>query len=577
MHEIKVAVLGPSGVGKSTTTIQFFQNFFLEESDSTLEDTFRKRVILNGEECMLNVTDTAGSSKFTAYRETMFKNHQGFVLMYSVISRRSFEAVESYRDAVLQAKEGERIPMILVGNMTDLKDIREVGTTEGEELAKIWGIPFLESSATSLQNSTEVFMEISSRIRIGEITDKIDNLRDSAAKLQWYKFGKKGKLAKSIKTLMAEQMQKETQFKLMTLNNELAKATWSSDSNGSSFGISESSFHSEITRLWSDHDTSDITIMVESIPFYCHSPLLVIRCPVLYKLTPPPSGVLGSSFSLPAKYCTSSVVFSVILMYVYTGEIPTNLHVELGQHIRNAASAFELHSLAKKMQNWPYIPFEPEEISWDLLPLFASEEAANIVVKSREGPNKHGAIPPPRTFMAHRCVMQTRMIYYSRLFGNLAEIEIEKAHPEAVKAVFQYAYSDRLTTHLNPGQLTDVVHLSNRFGMNRLSQMAEKSIHEKLSVEGISPTETTEILLAFWGSQGVSSCSQQLRERCESSAISSKGVFEKLKENERFSMVLNGEQRETLQLRHEELMERLSERAALEKQIETIKSKLRQV
>jgi len=49
--------------------------------------------------------------------------------------------------------------MILVGNKIDLADKREVGTTEGAELAKSFGLPFFETSAKTRVNIEEVFYQ----------------------------------------------------------------------------------------------------------------------------------------------------------------------------------------------------------------------------------------------------------------------------------------------------------------------------------------------------------------------------------------------------------------------------------
>ena len=41
------------GVGKSALTIQLIQNHFVDEYDPTIEDSYRKQVIIDGEICFL--------------------------------------------------------------------------------------------------------------------------------------------------------------------------------------------------------------------------------------------------------------------------------------------------------------------------------------------------------------------------------------------------------------------------------------------------------------------------------------------------------------------------------------------
>ena len=46
MTEYKLVVVGAGGVGKSALTIQLIQNHFVEEYDPTIEDSYRKQVLV---------------------------------------------------------------------------------------------------------------------------------------------------------------------------------------------------------------------------------------------------------------------------------------------------------------------------------------------------------------------------------------------------------------------------------------------------------------------------------------------------------------------------------------------------
>ena len=54
-------VLGSGGVGKSALTVQFVQGIFVEKYDPTIEDSYRKQVEVDGQQCMLEILDTAGT------------------------------------------------------------------------------------------------------------------------------------------------------------------------------------------------------------------------------------------------------------------------------------------------------------------------------------------------------------------------------------------------------------------------------------------------------------------------------------------------------------------------------------
>ena len=61
MREYKIVVLGSGGVGKSALTVQFVQGIFVEKYDPTIEDSYRKQVEVEGQQCMLEILDTAGT------------------------------------------------------------------------------------------------------------------------------------------------------------------------------------------------------------------------------------------------------------------------------------------------------------------------------------------------------------------------------------------------------------------------------------------------------------------------------------------------------------------------------------
>eukprot|EP01124_Arcella_intermedia_P002199 TRINITY_DN11204_c0_g1_i3.p1 TRINITY_DN11204_c0_g1~~TRINITY_DN11204_c0_g1_i3.p1 ORF type:complete len:191 (+),score=30.03 TRINITY_DN11204_c0_g1_i3:26-598(+) len=164
--EYKVVVLGGGAVGKSALTIQCVQNHFIIEYDPTIEDSYRKQVAIDGETCILDILDTAGQEQYSAMRDMYMRGGQGFVLAYSITSRLSFGEVSGvFHDQILRAKDADQVPMVLVGNKSDLEAQREVSQEEGERLAKQWGIPFFESSALTRTNVDEVFFSVVREIR----------------------------------------------------------------------------------------------------------------------------------------------------------------------------------------------------------------------------------------------------------------------------------------------------------------------------------------------------------------------------------------------------------------------------
>jgi len=165
MANYKICCLGDGGVGKTALTIQLCSNHFVEEYDPTIEDSYRKQVVIDGQSCLLEILDTAGQEEFTALRDQWIRDCEGFVIIYSIISRISFEQVSVFKEQVMRVKDAEKLPIMLVGNKCDLEDRREVETHEGEQLAKVIGCQFKEASAKTRDNVEEAFYDLVREIR----------------------------------------------------------------------------------------------------------------------------------------------------------------------------------------------------------------------------------------------------------------------------------------------------------------------------------------------------------------------------------------------------------------------------
>lgn len=168
MREYKLVVLGSGGVGKSALTVQFVQSIFVEKYDPTIEDSYRKQVEVDGQQCMLEILDTAGTEQFTAMRDLYMKNGQGFVLAYSIVSPSTFNDLRELREQILRVKDTDKVPMVLVGNKCDLENDRAVSKDQGQQLAQSWGnVTFLETSARKKINVDEVFFDLVRQINRG--------------------------------------------------------------------------------------------------------------------------------------------------------------------------------------------------------------------------------------------------------------------------------------------------------------------------------------------------------------------------------------------------------------------------
>jgi GTPase KRas len=172
----KIVILGGGAVGKSALTVRLITDNFLDDYDPTIEELYMKTVNVDDNVVPIEVLDTAGQEEFLPMQDEWIRNSKGFLLVYSVTDRASFEGVPSFREKILRIKEGEKyVPIVLAGNKCDLDNTRQVSVEEGSALSKQWKCPFFETSAKMKINNTECFYELVREMQ------KADNLAAQSA------------------------------------------------------------------------------------------------------------------------------------------------------------------------------------------------------------------------------------------------------------------------------------------------------------------------------------------------------------------------------------------------------------
>lgn len=161
---MKMLMVGDSGVGKSCLLLRFVDDKFNPSFITTIGIDFKiKTIDLDGTKVKLQIWDTAGQERFRTITTAYYRGAMGIIIVYDVCDQNSYDRVETWYKTVQQhAKEDAQV--IIVGNKCDDEESRAISTQQGEQLAESLGVPFIEASAKTGLNVSDVFYTLARRI-----------------------------------------------------------------------------------------------------------------------------------------------------------------------------------------------------------------------------------------------------------------------------------------------------------------------------------------------------------------------------------------------------------------------------
>uniref|UniRef100_A0A8D0C632 small monomeric GTPase n=1 Tax=Salvator merianae TaxID=96440 RepID=A0A8D0C632_SALMN len=165
--EANILVIGAEKVGKSALTVRFLTRRFIGEYGD-IESIYTHRVIMAGWEACFRIWDSV-CSQVADLREKQLRWADGFIVVYSICDRGSFQSARQQLQWIQQLKKrtgAAKKPVILVGNKRDLQHQRSISSEEGRLLALSTGSSFFEiSAAETYHGALVVFHELLDMVR----------------------------------------------------------------------------------------------------------------------------------------------------------------------------------------------------------------------------------------------------------------------------------------------------------------------------------------------------------------------------------------------------------------------------
>ena len=156
----KIALIGDSATGKTSILLRFVDDFFTEDTKSTIGIDF-KFVSLELEPNIygkMQIWDTCGSERFKSLTTSFIKSCKAFILVFDITRQNTFKNIEQWIKTINENTSPQY--MILIGNKNDLEKERQVKKESVINYGKEKLFNYMEISAKNNNNIEKMFKEV---------------------------------------------------------------------------------------------------------------------------------------------------------------------------------------------------------------------------------------------------------------------------------------------------------------------------------------------------------------------------------------------------------------------------------
>ena len=156
-YKFKIIIVGDSGVGKTNLVKRFVQNVFSLNTEATVGVSFfTSTYLINGKLCKIEIWDTAGQERYKSITASYYKGASGAIITYDVTNISTFNNIERWIQEIKDCASKDLI-LLMIGNKTDLEDLRVISKELSKNKANDLNIPVIETSAKNSSNVKEAF------------------------------------------------------------------------------------------------------------------------------------------------------------------------------------------------------------------------------------------------------------------------------------------------------------------------------------------------------------------------------------------------------------------------------------
>ncbi|XP_010518986.1 PREDICTED: ras-related protein RABF2a-like [Tarenaya hassleriana] len=160
----KLVLLGDVGTGKSSLVLRFVKGQFMEFQESTIGAAFFSQTVAIDETAIkFEIWDTAGQERYHSLAPMYYRGAMAAIVVYDITNQNSFDRAKKWVQELRLQGDLDMV-VALAGNKADLPDARKVTTEEAKAYAQQNGLFFMETSAKTAVNVSDIFQEIARRL-----------------------------------------------------------------------------------------------------------------------------------------------------------------------------------------------------------------------------------------------------------------------------------------------------------------------------------------------------------------------------------------------------------------------------
>lgn len=169
-EQVKLVLLGDSGVGKSSLLRRFVHDTFNEETDSTMGASYLSKVVtLSDHSVKFNIWDTAGQERYRALAKMYYRDAMVVLLVFSLTEEESFDSLKHwYKEVQDNAPKNVSKSYSVVAVAGNKEDLVKVGGTLSEDRIRGWtesiNAVYKRTSAKTNYGVDQLFQAVAARL-----------------------------------------------------------------------------------------------------------------------------------------------------------------------------------------------------------------------------------------------------------------------------------------------------------------------------------------------------------------------------------------------------------------------------